>query len=67
LFSTVQVDKFSREVEELHAKLKAAQESALQYNARECLFGLPATDYTVIKALFEYAEPFYQFWTSAAR
>ena len=61
----MQMDKYSAELEELNSSIKAAQESAIQFNSREAIFGLPPTDYANVKKLRDAMDPFHQFWTTA--
>lgn len=63
----LQIEKYSAELEQLHANVKAAEATALQFNAQEAIFGLPATDYTAVKKLAEALEPFHALWTTADR
>lgn len=63
----VQMERYSSELEELQGSLRAAQESAAQYNAREALFGLPLTDYSAVRQAADKVEPFHAFWTAASR
>ena len=63
----LQIEKHSSDLENLHGSVKAAEAAALQYNAQEAIFGLPATDYTAVKKLAEALEPFHALWTTADR
>ena len=60
------LDHISKEVESLHEKLVAAQQSAQLFNSREALFAATPTDYSSLKKTMDTFEPFYQMWSTAA-
>ena len=59
------LEHVAQEVETLSGRLKAAQQSAGQFNSRESLFNLPSTDYSSLKKTIETFDPFYQLWTTS--
>ena len=60
----VQVERYGQEARSIDKRLKNAQELTRKFNSRELLFGVPPTDYSRLKKLVEFFEPFFYLWNA---
>ena len=61
------VDYVSNEVKQIKEQLEIAVDEAALFNSREVLFGKTPTDYSELKKISAGFNPFFQFWSTAAR